>query len=134
MKHINNLNLKKLINYYYKTNDDILPGRNYISKKLGMTSSEARTLLKHFEFCNFIYVDGSSYKIFQTKRNFSTFTKIVDKGNYIVYSSKDYKISLNKFEMEMLEPNLKIETVEDLIYMLFLFSIEFSVLIHPRIY
>lgn len=134
MKQINTQNLKKIVNYYYQNKCDRLPSISYLTKELDIPYGEVRNFLKYFELCNFIYHSGNSYKIFQTKRNFTKFTKVVDTGSHLIYSSPDYSISLNKLEINYLEPNFKIDTIEDLIYMLFLFTIKLNVLIHPKVY
>lgn len=134
MNTYTNLNLKKFIDLYYSIKGGVLPSLNFISNELGIPKSELRTLVSYFQDCNYLYRNGKSYCIFETKRNFSKHTDIKDKGTYFLYLNKNYSISFNKFEMWTLEPNFEIETIEDLIYMLFLFTMEYNVLIKPIIY
>lgn len=134
VKKYSNPNLKKFIDFYYQTKSLILPSSTYLCEELKMSKSELRTIISYFLDCNYLYKNGNGYCIFETKRNFTKPTKIKKKEIYTVYSSFDYSISFNNFEMETLESNFNIENIEDLIYMLFLFTIEFKVLIHPKIY
>lgn len=133
MKDINNQNLEKLIDYYYQTEEDLL-NVTTISKELDINYGELRNLLKYLEICNFIYNTGRGYNVFKTKRQFKTFTKVEDKGTYLIYSTPDYRISLNKKEMDILEPNFKIKTIQNLIYMLFIFTIKLNIHVQPKIY
>lgn len=134
MRPIVKEHLKKFVKYYYQLHSDTLPSFSTISKELDITITETRTYIKYFELCNYIYNKGHTYELFKTKRNFKQFTNIEDNGTHLIFSNEDYKIVLNKFEMSILDPNFKIETTEDLIYMLFLFTISICVEISQKGY
>lgn len=133
MREYKNQNLKKFVDWYYNSKSEDLPSRTYLCKELNMTLGEFKTLLQLFIECNYIYKTGYGYKVFQTKRFFEDPSEVTQDLNYVIYKNHTYEIMLNKFELSLLEPELDMQSIQiqDLVYLLFLFTLELKVSIHP---
>lgn len=134
MNNYKNKNLKKFVDYYYKCENYTLPSRKDIAIELSLTEAEVRTFISYFELCNYIYKDGKAYKLYNVKRDFETFYAIQISNNYVTYKSKDFVISFNILELELLQPNFIINTLEDLVYILFLFNMKKNIIVHSFFY
>lgn len=126
--------LKKFIQFYYTTNESDLPSRKELAELLQIGESQIRTLLKIFCDCRFIYSSGHGYVIYDTKRNFKQFTEVVKKDKFISYHGSDYVITFDQFELDTLLPNYNIDTLEDLIFVLFYFTINKKTFIQEMSY
>lgn len=133
MNNYPNLNLKRYVDFYFESEKLLLPSRTKLAQQLQMSPGEIRTLTQLFVECNFLYKTGHGYEIFKTKRNFKKHTKVLENQTYINFSTKYYSISFHKDYFNSILPNFEINTINDLIYALFLFNIHYKVSIHPYI-
>ena len=132
-----NENLKKLVDYYFSTNNMKLPSKSKLSKELNMSESELRTLLSFFEQCNYIYNRNHHYYIYETKRNFSSKFVLEIQDDYYYFYHTQYFIKFNKYMFincfERIDTK-KITTINELIYLLFLVTLSNNMYIKPTIY